>query len=75
MIVFAGTPKFFVGRRPVVPVECGCHEALPLLGGGVEAGNVVTSFVAFVVSSLGLFKANGGALWRQEALKYSSPSL
>ena len=75
MIVFAGTPKFFVGRRPVVPVGCGCHEALTLLGGGFEAGNVVTRFVAFVVSSLGLFKAIGGALWRQEALKYSSPSL
>lgn len=75
MIVSSGTPKVVVGCRPVVPVGCGCHEALTLLVGGVEAGNVVTSFVAFVVSSLGLFKAIGGALWRQEALKYLSPSL
>ena len=41
MIVSSGTPKVVVGCRPVVPVGCGCHEALPLLGGGVKAGNVV----------------------------------
>jgi len=27
VIVFTGTPKFFVGRRPVVPVGCGCKTS------------------------------------------------